>query len=235
MELATCTIDQSLCTIVLDDGKANAMSTRMIEQISAALDRAEAAQATVILTGRAGVFSGGFDLGVFKAGGDGVVEMLSAGAALAERMLSFPLPIVIACSGHAMAMGLFVVLCGDYRIGLADDTRVLRANEVAIGLTMPLFAVEVLRQRLTPSAFTRAAITAEAFIGQSAVAAGCLDELVPAAELLARAQQKARELASLNLAAHAATKLRCRAPTLAAMQAAKDLDLADWKRGVGPR
>ena len=149
MELATCTIDQSLCTIVLDDGKANAMSTRMIEQISAALDRAEAAQATVILTGRAGVFSGGFDLGVFKAGGDGVVEMLSAGAALAERMLSFPLPIVIACSGHAMAMGLFVVLCGDYRIGLADDTRVLRANEVAIGLTMPLFAVEVLRQRLT--------------------------------------------------------------------------------------
>ncbi|HEX4353474.1 MAG TPA: enoyl-CoA hydratase-related protein, partial [Polyangiales bacterium] len=78
MELATCTIDQSICTIVLDDGKANAMSTSMIEQISAALDRAEAAQATVVLTGRAGVFSAGFDLGVFKRGGDGVVDMLSA-------------------------------------------------------------------------------------------------------------------------------------------------------------
>jgi enoyl-CoA hydratase len=234
MELATCTIDQSICTIVLDDGKANAMSTSMIEQISAALDRAEAAQATVVLTGRAGVFSGGFDLGVFKRGGDGVVDMLSAGAALTERMLSFPLPIVIACSGHAMAMGFFVVQCGDYRIGVADDTRILRLNEVAIGLTMPLFGVEAARQRLTPAAFNRAVITAEPFTGQNAVAAGCLDELVPATELLARAQQKAREFASLNLRAFAATKLRCRAPTLATLRAAKEIDLADWKRGVGP-
>jgi enoyl-CoA hydratase len=232
-ELATFTIDNSVCTSVLDDGKANVMSVQMIAQINNALDRAQAQKAVVVITGRSGVFSGGFDLGVFKAGGPAVVEMLSGGAALAERLLSFPTPIVIACSGHAIAMGVFVLLCGDHRIGVADDSRVLRANEVAIGMTLPHFAVEVCRQRLTPACFNRATINAEAFSGQQAIAAGFLDQLAPASELLATAQAKARELAGLNMAAHLATKLRCRGATLAALRAAKDTDLADWRSTLG--
>jgi enoyl-CoA hydratase len=232
-ELATFTIDASVCTIAMDDGKANAMSVQMMQQLNAALDRAQAAKAVVVLTGRPGVFSGGFDLGVFKAGGPAVIEMLSAGAALAERLLSFPTPVVIACSGHAIAMGVFVVLCGDHRIGVADDSRILRANEVAIGMTLPYFAVEVCRQRLTPAQFNRATIDAEPFSGQGAVAAGFLDQLASAAELLETAQSKARELAALDMGAHVRTKLRSRAPTLSALRAARDLDLADWQSTLG--
>jgi enoyl-CoA hydratase len=227
-ELVTCTIDDAVCTIVLDDGKANAMSFQMIQQINGALDRAEAARATVVLTGRAGVFSGGFDLGTFKLGGLAVVEMLSAGAALTERLLTFPTPVVIACSGHAIAMGLFVLLCGDHRIGVADDAVVLRANEVAIGMTLPRFAVEVCRQRLTPACFNLATINAEPFSGERAVLAGFVDQLVPAAGVLAAAQAKARELSGLNMPAHLASKLRCRETTLVALRAARPVDFAEW-------
>jgi enoyl-CoA hydratase len=227
-ELVTCTIDDAVCTIVLDDGKANAMSIQMIQQLGSALDRAEAAGATVVLTGRAGVFSGGFDLGTFKLGGPALVEMLSAGAALTERLLSFPTPVVIACSGHAIAMGLFVLLCGDHRIGVADDAVVLRANEVAIGMTLPRFAIEVCRQRLTPAAFNLATINAEPFSGERAVLAGFVDQLVPAASVLGTAQLKARELSGLNMAAHSASKLRCREATLVALRAASAADRAEW-------
>jgi enoyl-CoA hydratase len=227
-ELVTCTIEEGVCTIVFDDGKANAMSLQMLTQIESALDRAESARATVVLTGRAGVFSGGFDLGTFKLGGTALIDMLSAGAALSERLLSFPTPVVIACSGHAIAMGLFVLLCGDHRIGVADDAIVLRANEVAIGMTLPRFAVEVCRQRLTPACFNLAMINAEPFSGERAVLAGVLDQLVPAAGVLAAAQLKARELSKLDMAAHFATKLRCREATFAALRAARAADLAEW-------
>jgi enoyl-CoA hydratase len=227
-ELLTCTIDDAVCTIVLDDGKANAMSLQMIQQLNGALDRAESAGATVVLTGRAGVFSGGFDLGTFKLGGAAVVDMLGAGAGLTERLLSFPTPVVIGCSGHAIAMGLFVLLCGDHRIGVADDAVVLRANEVAIGMTLPRFAVEVCRQRLTPAAFNLATINAEPFSGERALLAGFVDQLVPADGVLAAAQLKARELSQLNMAAHLASKLRCREPTLDALRAARGPDLAEW-------
>jgi enoyl-CoA hydratase len=227
-ELVTCTIDDAICTIVLDDGKANAMSLQMIQQLGSALDRAEAAGATVVLTGRAGVFSGGFDLATFKLGGPALVDMLSAGAALTERLLSFPTPVVIACSGHAIAMGLFVLLCGDHRIGVADDGIVLRANEVAIGMTLPRFAVEVCRQRLTPACFNLATINAEPFSGERAVLAGFVDQLVPAAGVLEAAQLKARALSGLDMTAHFASKLRCREATLTALRAARAADVAEW-------
>ena len=88
--------------------------------------------------------------------------MLRAGFELAERMLSFPMPVVIACTGHAVAMGVFLVLSGDYRIGVAGRYKIT-ANEVAIGLTLPRAAIEICRQRLTPAHFSRATVLAEVF------------------------------------------------------------------------
>src|SRR6185312_6230463 len=112
--------------------------------------------------GRAGVFSAGFDLKVLRAGGPNARTMLRAGFELAERMLSFPMPVVIACTGHAVAMGVFLVLSGDYRIGVAGRYKIT-ANEVAIGITLPRAAIEICRQRLTPAHFSRATVPAEVF------------------------------------------------------------------------
>lgn len=221
--LVTSTIDGSVATIAMDDGKVNALSPRMIAEVDAAFERGREANAGVILTGRDGTFSAGFDLKVLRSGGAEAVEMLIAGFRLAEKILSFPTPVVIACTGHAVAMGAFLLLSGDHRIGGAGDYRI-QANEVAIGLTMPHAAVEICRQRLTPAAFNRAVNLAEPFTPDEAVSAGFLDQVVPIDSVRETARSAASRFAQLNAAAHAASKLRSRAQALDAISAGIDAD-----------
>jgi enoyl-CoA hydratase len=211
-------LEGAVATIVMDDGKVNAMSSRMLGELDAAFDRAAADRAVVVLTGRPGVFSAGFDLPVLRAGGPDSLTMVRSGFELAERVLSFPYPVVVACTGHAIAMGAFLLLSGDHRIGAAGTYK-LSANEVAIGITMPLPAVEILRNRLTPSCFNRAVVLAETFSPHNAVEAGFLDRVVAGADLAAVARTTAEAAAGLNMAAHAASKLRARHATLAAIRA----------------
>lgn len=215
-------------TIILDDGKANVMSVGMLQEINAALDKAEAEKTVVLLAGREGMFSGGFDLNVFKREKAEQLAMLKAGAETAERLLSFPAPVVVACTGHAIAMGVFLVLAGDVRIGVVNGPSKICVNEVQIGMTVPRFAVEICRQRLTPANFNRAVITAEPYNPQQAVEAGFLDYLVPVAELLSTAREKAVTMSKLVRDAHVATKRRARESTLTALRRAIQADIDDW-------
>jgi enoyl-CoA hydratase len=211
----------------MDDGKVNVMSPAMQTAMHGALDRAEADDSVVVLTGRPGILSAGFDLPTLRAGGSTAQDMVIGGFELAERMLSFPTPIVIACTGHAIAMGVFLLVSGDYRIGPDGPFR-FQANEVAIGLTMPRAAVEVLRQRLTPSCLTRAVTMAEAFGPATAVAAGILDEVVPIGDLEPRALAVANEAAALDHQAHRSSKLRVRREALDALRSAIEADGAEF-------
>ena len=222
-ELVTYQRTESIAVIRMDDGKVNALSPRMLAELNRALDRALEEGATVVLTGRAGVFSAGFDLSVLRAGGADAYAMLKAGFELSERLLSFARPVVIACSGHGLAMGCFLLLSADYRLGAQGAFRI-GANEVAIGMTIPAFGVEICRQRLTPAHFYRSLINAEIYSPDSAVDAGFLDRAVPAAELMDEAQRVATGLAALNMQAHAATKLRVRAQALQAIRRAIEED-----------
>jgi enoyl-CoA hydratase len=219
--------------ITLDDGKVNVLSVAMFEALNAALDGAQADQTVVVITGRAGVFSAGFDLAVFERDKDEVVAMLTAGAKLTERLLSHPAPVIAACNGHAIAMGVFILLSSDYRIGIAGAAAKVCTNEVAIGMTLPRFATEVSRQRLHPGALNCAAVLAEPFTPEQAVTAGFLDALVPADELMQAALQKAEAFAKLDRASHAATKLRVREPALKALHAAIAADVDDWNSRMG--
>ncbi len=219
-------LQDSIATVTLDDGKVNVLSRQMLRDIDDALDRAAADGAVVVLTGRPGVLSAGFDLRVLRAGDEeAAADLVRAGFELAARMLSFPRPVVIACTGHAIAMGAFLLLSGDYRVGAAGPYKIT-ANEVAIGLTMPRPAVEICRQRLTPAHFNRAVVNAEVHAPDAAVEAGFLDRLVDETQLAGAAREVAEQLRTLDLAAHAATKLRARDTTLAAIRVAIDLDYA---------
>ena len=215
----------SVAMISMDDGKVNALSLRMINEINQALDRAQDNAAVIVLAGRAGVFSAGFDLPVLRAGGPAATTMLRAGFDLAERLLSYSRPTVIACTGHAVAMGAFLLLAGDYRVGTAGPYKIT-ANEVAIGLTMPMAAVEIARQRLTPAHLDRALLLAEVFGPDDSVLAGFLDRVVPATELADAVRGIAAEFTKLNMHAHAASKLRARADLLKALEASIDADSA---------
>jgi len=230
--LVTYRNEESIATITMDDGKRNALSLAMFAELNAAFDRARTENVPVILTGRPETFSAGFDLKVLMAGGRAAAGMLIAGFRLSERMLGFPTPVVVACTGNAIAMGAFLVLSADYRIGTDGPYRIV-ANEVAIGLTMPSFGIEICRQRLAPAHFNRAVINSESYAPEDAVVAGWLDRVVPAAELADAAHAKVVELAKLNPAAHAATKLRARAAALEAIHHAIESDEAAFRTMFG--
>ena len=220
-------LDDAIATITIDDGKVNVLSLPVLTEVNAALDRAEQDQAVVVLSGREGVFSAGFDLPVLRAGGPDALAMLRAGFETAARLLAFPRPVVIACTGHAVAMGVFLLLSGDFRVGATGPFKIT-ANEVAIGVTMPRAAVEICRQRLTPAHFNRAVIIAETFSPADAVAAGFLDRTAEASEVHEVARGVAAQLAALDMDAHAATKRRARGRALDAIRAAIDMDMAAY-------
>jgi enoyl-CoA hydratase len=224
-ELVTYELDESIATIAMDDGKVNAFSIPMLKALHAALDQAERDGAIVILTGREGYFSAGFDLKIFASGDvEEVIEMLTLGATLAERILGFERPLITACSGHTVAAGAFMALAADMRIG-TDGPFKVGLNEVKIGLTVPWFVIELARQRLNPAHFNRAVVSATMYGPADAVTAGFLDKTVPATELRAASLAAAAELAELNPQAHAATKLRARGDSLKAIRAAIETEL----------
>ncbi len=224
-----------VATIVMDDGKVNALSSEMLASVGEALDQSVADDAAVVLTGRAGVFSGGFDLKVMNAGGAGAARMLEDGFDLALRLLEHPTPVVIASTGHTVAMGVFLLLSGDYRIGIDGPFRIV-ANEVAIGMTMPWAAIEICRQRLAPSHFHRVLTLSEVYTPAEGVAAGLLDRAVGADDLLPTATTLASSLAGLNRRAHASTKLRAREAALDAIRAglARDRETFQQLAAAGP-
>ncbi len=231
-------LNDHVATIRIDDGKRNALSPQVLREIYEALDRAESDKALVILTGRESVFSAGFDLNVMKRGGLSALGMLRAGYALTARILAYPYPVIAACNGHVMAMGVFLMLSADYVIGSRGDFRI-SANEVAIGLTMPRVAAAMLKHRLTPAAYQRAVNLSEYFDADSALQAGFFDELVDPAELMSRAEALATELRNLDERAHKASKRRIRAALIRRIRLSIPLDLWDAAmmglRGARPR
>ena len=221
--LVTYQLTNGIATIAMDDGKANALSPAMQAELNASLDQALADKAIIILTGRAGMFSAGFDLPTLMGGGMTAVQMLTGGFEIAEKLLSFPKPVVIACTGHALAMGVFLMACGDYCIG-AEGAFKVGANEVAIGLTMPRAAIEICRARLTPAHFNRAMMTSEIYKPADAVAAGFLDKVVAESEVLAEAQAVAARFTKLNMNAYFGTKKMVREHVLKALRTSIETD-----------
>jgi len=215
-----------VASIRIDDGKRNALSPEVLREIYQALDRAESDRAIVILTGRESVFSAGFDLHVMKRGGRNALRMLRLGYALTARVMAYPYPVIAACNGHSLAMGVFLMLSADYVIGSRGDFKIA-ANEVAIGLTMPRIAAATLRHRLNPAAFQRAVTLSKYFDVEAALDAGFFDELVEPPDLTRRAEACATEFKQLNLPAHTASKRRIRAAVIRKIRFSIPFDLLD--------
>jgi enoyl-CoA hydratase len=216
-------IADGIARITIDDGKVNALSTALIAEIDAALDEAETAQAVTVLRGRAGTFSAGFDLPTFQRGLDATLAMLRAGAGLIQRLLAFPYPVLTVATGHAYPAGAFLMLAADVRLGVAGPFRI-GMNEVAIGLTVPRFAIEIARHRLTPAGFARIT-TAPMFGPEEAMRLGYLDRVVEPGDLETAAAEEAARLRTLDRAAFAATKARVNEHALRAIAAAVDEEL----------
>ena len=222
-DLISYQLEDGIATLTLCNGKVNAISPDVIAAFNAALDRAEQDKAIVIVTGQPGILSGGYDLKVMTSGPQNAVALVAAGSTLARRMLAHPFPIIVACPGHAVAKGAFLLLSADYRIGVEGPFSI-GLNEVQIGMTMHNVGIELARDRLDKSAFQRSVINGQMFDPQGAVDAGFLDKVVPAEQLLATAQAVAQQLKKINMNAHKNTKLKVRKALLETLDQAIELD-----------
>ena len=211
-------------TITFDDGKVNALGIDALKQLHGALDLAEASASVVVVRGRPGILSAGFDMRTLSSGPQASVEMLRLGAELTYRIMSFPRPVIVACTGSAYPMGAFLLLAADTRIGVEGDFKI-GLNEVAIGLTLPAFAIVLARHRLTRAAFEQSAVNAVMFTPDAAIGAGFLDQTVDHNALSDAIDSAAAAALALDRRAHAATKLKARADTLTALRHAIDDEL----------
>ena len=205
----------------LDDGKANALSIEVIAAVQAALDEAEGDDGVgaLVIHGRPGRFSAGFDLGVMF-GGDmsAIIDLVADGGALVHRLYGSSVPVVAACTGHALAAGALVLLGCDVRVGADIDAKV-GLNEVAIKMVLPDWAFTIAEARLSKRHTQRALANARITTPRGAVDVGYIDEVVPAGDVLDRAVAIATDLATtLDPSAYQRTVRKLRGPVLDLME-----------------
>ena len=223
-EVLNYSLEGSTAVLRMDDGKANALSDAMISALLDGLNRAEKEATAVVLTGRVDRFCAGFDLKVMSAGPESVKKLTLHGAALLTKLFGLPMPLIIACTGHALAGGAQLLLTGDVRIGAVGPYRI-GLNETTIGMPLPVLGVEFARARLAITELSRATLGAQIYTPEEAAKMGYLDEARPVAEVLPRALDEAQKLGALSRQAYAATKLRLRGATLALVQATLESDM----------
>jgi len=228
-DLVTCRVADGVAVVRMDDGKANALSHEMIDAVMGVLDDA-APEGALVLTGRPGRFCGGFDMKVMMSGPAAAAGLVRRGADLLLRLYELPMPLVIACTGHAVAGGALLVLTGDTRFGVRGDFRI-GLNEVAIGLPLPILAGAFARDRLHSRHLTAATIQAALYDPDAAVEAGYLDRVLDGEVLEATAVDEARRLGTLSRQAYAETKKLMRAATIEHVRSTLDADMA---RFMGP-
>ena len=214
-------IVKNIAVIRFDDQKANAIGPIFIDQLNSALDQALVNAEAVVLSGRTGMFSGGFDLNVFKKGPLASQQLMLSGAQLLLRLFTLPLPLVVSCTGHAIAAGAFILLTADTRIGTTGNFKV---GLNAINATFPTFGSQLALARLNPSYLTRSFVQAELFNPIEAIAAGFLDRAVGSETVLEESIEVAQQLAQLPTDAYVKNKLDIRSPYIHAIQESLGVD-----------
>jgi len=218
-------LDGKVAVISLDDGRANAVGHDLIEDMHGALDRAEREARTVMIIGRPGRFSAGFDLSVMTGGAQGMQALVKAGADMMLRIYMHPQPVVAACTGHALAAGALMLLASDTRIGVEGQFKV-GLNEVAIGMGLPIFAIELARDRLSKRHLTAATTQGTIYTPEQACDVGFLDRVVAEEDLIDTVRAEAQRLAELTTGAVAITKIALRGKTADYVAATLDEDMA---------
>lgn len=226
--------DNGIAVITFDDGKANALSPDMLTKLDDAITQVETEAKAIVLVGRPERFSAGFDLKLMMAGPESANALLTQGVKFFGRLFTHPKPIVMACTGHAIAGGVLLLLCADHRVGVAGDYK-LGLNETAIGMPLPVFALELAKARLDNRRLEEATLMAKIYNPEEATAVGYLDETTSADALVDTAVKRASALAELAPHAYAITKAKLRQPCLDFILDTLSEDLASTAKHLGKK
>ena len=207
--LVSHTVKDGVAEIQMDDGRRNALGPVLLGQLFEAIEAAEKQNAAVLITGRPGTFCAGFDVEVIRQGPEKTREMTSQGAELWVRLLTFPRPVVMACTGHAVAAGAVLLCTADWRVAATGDFKI-GLSEVELGLPLQGVPLELVRARLSKRHFERATVLAEVYGPDAAIDASWVDETAPEDEIIERARVVAQRYAALPATAFARTKKQSR-------------------------
>ena len=220
--------DGDVAIVRMDDGKANALSHTAIDALNAALDDAERDARSVVLVGRPGRFCAGFDLSVINAGPSETQALVRRGGELALRLFMFPRPVVVACTGHALAAGAIILMAADHRVAARGSFKI-GLNEISIGLPLPIFLTELAQQRLSRRHLTAATMLSHIFEPDAALDAGFVDEIVDPEDVESTAIERAQHFATtLNQRAFAASREPLRGPSAERIAATMTDDIAKF-------
>lgn len=219
-------LDGRVAVVRIDDGKANALSPSILTALDEALDRATDEAHALVLLGRDGKFSAGFELSVMTESLESMRSLVLQGGRFLMRLYALPMPTVAGCTGHALAAGALTLLACDVRVGADVPSAKIGLNEVAIGMALPIFAVELARDRLSRRHLHPATVLGRIHDPYTAADAGFLDEVVPVAEVQSRALAAAHGLAELSTGAVGTTKAVLRRATIDHVLATIEDDLA---------
>lgn len=209
------TTADGVATILIDDGRANVVTPQVLADLDAAIAEAEKTAVAVVVGGRAGRFCAGFDVRTIADEPVAGTQLLRGGVELLLRLMTSPKPIVMACTGHALGFGAFLLLAADRRVGARGEFAI-GLPETAAGFAIPPAYLALADARLTPAGLNRV-LPGESVLPPVAAEVGYLDTLVEANDVVAAAIREAHQLAALKPAAWAETKLSLRRPAAEAM------------------
>lgn len=190
--------------ITMDDGKVNALNKEKLDALVATLAECASDQAPIVIRGRTGIFSAGFDLKGFGAGPQVATAQLQAGKDAILAILRHPAPVITVCEGHAYPMGAFLMLAADKAIGTRGEF-VTGMNESAIGMALPIYPMILGAARLN-AAGRKAVATSEMFAPDAAREAGYFDKVVAPEEVEAALTAELTHMKGLNSGAFNANK-----------------------------
>lgn len=217
MELVHYEVRDRIAHATIANGKANALAPEVIAGLGAALSRAEDAGSeevgALVITGTPGMLTGGFDLEVMRSGPEAAGKLVTDGGELFARIYGSPVPVVIACTGHAIAAGSLLLLSADARIGARGPFRI-GLIETKIGMVLPRWAVELAQERLSKRHVQDATVGARIYDPDGAADAGFLDSVVAPEAVAEAAVAEARRWAELPRDAYRGQVRMCRGDRL---------------------
>ncbi len=218
--------NENVAVLKFDDGKANVLGFESINLLHTVLDDLSDNADAIVLVGRPGRFSAGFDLEVIKSGADAAARMFERGVDLFLRLYQYPRPVVAACTGHAIAAGAIVLMSCDLRIGLGGEFKI-GLPEVTIGMPLPFFATELARDRLSKRHYTQATALGRMYNPEEAVDVGFLDELSDN-DVIGSAIDRAQLLTGISRSGFLRTRANSRDTTSKAIRAHLAEDLSHF-------
>ncbi|MBP7928832.1 MAG: crotonase/enoyl-CoA hydratase family protein [Acidimicrobiia bacterium] len=231
MDKITTAVEDGLLVVRIDDGKANVIGSPELAVLNSALDQAETDRLPILLVGRPGKFSAGFDLAEMAASTEEMRALVKGGAQFLMRLFTSPRPVVCAATGHSLALGALMLLASDYRVGASGPYKV-GLNEVAIGMQLPIFGVELAKARMTPGDVERSALHSTVYSPEQAQTIGFLDEVVAEDQVESTARAHAQRLGALRIGAYSITKNTIRGARAAYVAETLDEDIASLQ---GPK